>query len=197
MNNLKIASFNCKGFKKRNFDYLRYLFDKNDVMFIQESWLYNFELDKVYSILPDSCCLGVSAMDETDVSRSGRPFGGCLIVYKKSLSVPLIRVNTDSNRLCVALIDTEDIKIVFITVYMPCDNGTDASASEFLDVLNEISSILNIYDGFKIIIGGDMNVDFNRLSFNSSLLDNFIDDESLICVDSFLNNNDFTFHSYN
>ena len=80
---------------------------------------------------------------------------------------------------------------------MPCDENTNNSASDYIDVLNEVSALFNTYDGFKIILGGDFNVDFVRNSFNTKLLIDFMDSESLININSVFKNNEYTFESYN
>ena len=40
---LNLLSFNIKGFKERNFDYVRELYNKYDFLMLQETWLYKFE----------------------------------------------------------------------------------------------------------------------------------------------------------
>ena len=50
---LKIASYNCKGLKYRNYEYLKQLCDNIDVILIQELWLFEFEFGIIESILPD------------------------------------------------------------------------------------------------------------------------------------------------
>ncbi len=76
---LKIVSFNCSGFKFRNYDYLKDIFRKCDILLIQETWLYNFQHEEIGKVLVDSEHHAVSAMDECDVSRVGRPYGARLI----------------------------------------------------------------------------------------------------------------------
>ncbi len=46
---------------------------------------------------------------------------------------------------------------------MPNDDNCDRSFEIFGDVLNELlSAMINFYDGYDIIIGGDFNVGFSR-----------------------------------
>ncbi len=45
---------------------------------------------------------------------------------------------------------------------MPNDDNCDRSFEIFGDVLNDLSAMINLYDGYDIIIGGDFNVDFSR-----------------------------------
>ena len=195
--NLSIVSFNIKGLKPRNYDYLQILFHKFDFLLIQETWLFDFEYENISKILPKSSFIGKSAMNENEIGRLGRPFGGCMILYKNSCLLPVSQVHTNSARLCGATIVTKSFRILLISLYMPCDENTNNSASDYIDVLNEMSALFNTYDGFKIIVGGDFNVDFVRNSFNTKLLIDFMDSESLININSVFKNNEYTFESYN
>ena len=61
------------------------------------------------------------------------------------------------------------------------------------DVLHEVSSIISIYDSFDIIIGGDLNVDYSRLtSRNLNLLKCFVSQEELVCATLPILNNNYT-----
>ena len=194
MANLKIISFNCKGFKNRNYDFLKDVFDKCDILLIQESWLFDFEIKNVTDVLSNSSCIGISAMKDCDIGRQGRPFGGCLIVYKRNLAIPVNKVATSSSRLCVASLTNEYFKILVISVYMPVDDNSNVSFIEYGEIMNEMSGLLKIYNDFTIIIGGDFNTDFKRQSLNLNLLNNFITVESLICS-SLIFEPDFTFEN--
>ena len=55
---------------------------------------------------------------------------------------------------------------------MPCDNSTDDT--EYIDILNSISQLMYTYDPSHVIIGGDLNVDFSRSSYNKRILLDFI-----------------------
>ena len=41
--NLKRTAFNCQGFKYRNYNYVNEIFNKCNILMLQETWLYNFE----------------------------------------------------------------------------------------------------------------------------------------------------------
>jgi exonuclease III len=64
---------------------------------------------------------------------------------------------------------------------MPCDNPHNKKA--YKSTLDDINSILSDTDAMHIIIGGDFNVDFNRVrSPCTALLMSFIDEENLVCT---------------
>ena len=73
---LDIISYNCKGFKERNYDYIKNLFNKCDVLMLQETWLYKFQESNIKNLFVDSNCFSVSSLQDDDVGRQGRPLGG-------------------------------------------------------------------------------------------------------------------------
>ena len=192
---LNITSFNCKGFKTRNYDYLNSIFSKCDILLIQESWLYSFEIENVNKVLLDCSCFGVSAMNDNDICRQGRPHGGCLIIYKSNLALPIVQIQTISSRICAAKIVKDNTRLLLMSVYMPCDTNCNDTAQIYGEVLNEISTILTLYDDFDVVIGGDFNTDFDRPSLNLELLKTFIEIENLYCSQLLYNINDYTFES--
>ena len=56
-----------------------------DFCFIQEHWLFDDHLNDVREICSDFLSVGVSGMN-SDTLRCGHPYGGCSILYRKSLS---------------------------------------------------------------------------------------------------------------
>ena len=55
---------------------------------------------------------------------------------------------------------------------MPCDNYT--VNENYVDTLNTISEIWYTYNPSHVVIGGDMNVAFNRSSPHTRILTDFI-----------------------
>ena len=88
---LKVVSYNCQGWKSGS-NYVQSLLQSCDICLIQEHWLLCENLDSL--IISDDFFLsvGVSGMDSS-ILLSGRPFGGCGILYHKSLS-SVVRVGS-------------------------------------------------------------------------------------------------------
>ncbi len=64
---------------------------------------------------------------------------------------------------------------------MPNDDNCDRNFEIFIDVLNELSPMINLYEGYDIIIGGDVAVDFQYIEFrNADLLKLFLNEENLV-----------------
>ena len=189
---LKITTFNCQGFKDRMYDYVNELFMLSDILLLQETWLYKFEHSNFNKIIPNCQFHAISSMDEAEIQRRGRPFGGCAILWKINLKLKITPVNSTSPRICAVEVNSELIKVLLINVYMPNDNDLNGNNDLYGDILSEISSIICNYE-HDIIISGDLNVDFNRINSNNlELLKHFIDIEELECATLKITHNNFT-----
>ena len=187
----KITSYNCEGFKYRNFSYLNEIFNKCDILLLQETWLHSFQFNEITNILNNCHYHAVTAMNEADIGRVGRPFGGCAIVWHRNLAVTITPVVTTSPRICAVTINSDDINILLMSLYMPTDE--DVNFIAYGDVLHEVSSIMTIYDNFDVILGGDLNVDYSRnMSRNLNLTKSFISQEDLICATLPISSNEYT-----
>ena len=190
---MKISSYNCAGFKG-NCDYINKTVFKNcDILLLQETWLYNFEFNLFNEKVKNCQYHAVSAMDESDIGRVGRPKGGCAIVWHKNLALSILPIDTKTPRLCAVVVKSKKINLVICNVYMPQDTNTNDNFEIFGDTLYEILTIHEVYSGYDFIIGGDFNVDFNRNnSRNLNLLKQFINEEQLTCVTLRYPINEFT-----
>ena len=193
--NLKVSSFNCTGFKYRNYEYLKQLFSKCDILLLQETWLYKFQHSQIENVLVGSQHHAMSAMDDSDVGRVGRPYGGCAVVWHQSLALALVPVNTSTPRLCAVATDTGNSKLLIVSVYMPNDDNSDVNFYLYGDVLSELSSLIALHDGYDIILGGDFNVDFDRPSRNLTLMLQFLTNEALVRVSTVTSNGNYTYES--
>ena len=181
---LSFTTYNCTGFKNRNYDFLRDAFSKCQVLFMQETWLYNAQHKDIANVLPNCQYHAVSAMPDTDVGRVGRPYGGCAIVWHSGLALSCRPLPTTSRRLCAVAAETRSHSMLWLTVYMPVDDGTTSSFNEYGEVLAEMSALLALHEGREVIIGGDFTVDMNRPSRNLPLFCQFIMQENLSNVQS-------------
>ena len=135
---LLISSFNCQGFKARNFDYVRKLFDRVDILCLQKHWLYDYEFIKFPEVL-NNCNFFAKSSMKNNILVSGRPYGGVAIIYKSNLNFETEIVETLSDRLLICKINLNERNILLCNVYMPTNNI--ANNDKFSDILLEISSI--------------------------------------------------------
>ena len=90
-----------------------------DLIFIQESWLFQFELPILSKIDSEFEGFGLSAIDDTTNIVQGRPYGGMAILTKeKYLSMAHFHTYQCSRLLGVEL-TCNDASMLFISVYMP------------------------------------------------------------------------------
>ena len=70
-----------------------------DVIFLQEHWLCEDELNKLKAVNPDFSAFGVSAIDTQSGILSGRLYGGVGILWRKSISKYITVVQYDDKRM--------------------------------------------------------------------------------------------------
>ena len=60
---------------------------------------------------------------------SGRPYGGCAVMWKRSFKGKVEPVLFQTNRVCGAIVssDTLESPILLLSVYMPVDTTSDES----------------------------------------------------------------------
>ena len=192
-NKIVITSYNCRGINEKNHDYLNNIFKNCDFLFLQETWLYKFQHNTLDNILSSCQYHALSAMDDANIARRGRPYGGCSIIWKQSLKLSVINIPTISPRICAVKIDSDNSNCLLASVYMPVDDNSDRNFEIYGDVLYELSSLITMYDDCDILIGGDFNVDFSRPnSRNLNIFKHFINDEDLICPSVNVIANNFT-----
>ena len=104
----RCCTFNCRGWNNGLLS-LRGLIDSFDLCFIQEHWLHRDHLYKINNVSSDFLSVSVSGMD-CGVLLQGRPFGGCSILYRKSLASFIYPVMSCSNRFCgVKFVDSSGL----------------------------------------------------------------------------------------
>lgn len=75
------------------------ILDKCDICFVQEHWLLEDQLHELNNINHDFTSVGVSGMDNWSL-LPGCPYGGCGILYHKSLLSHVKIINTYSKQFC-------------------------------------------------------------------------------------------------
>ena len=80
--------YNCRGWNSGGLT-LQHLVSSCDVCFIQEHWLHTDQLHKLNAFNSDFLSVAVSGMDSGSL-LCGRPYGGCSVLYRKSLSSCII-----------------------------------------------------------------------------------------------------------
>ena len=151
---LRCCTFNCRGGISTRKNHI----DSLDLCFVQEHWLHKDHLYKIRDISPDFLSVSVSGMDDTSL-LSGRPYGGCSIVYRKYLSSCIIV--TCSDCFCaVKILESTGLALLMVSLYIPADCASSAF-NEYLNTLGELEGFLESQQCDVSILVGDFNVDFD------------------------------------
>ena len=81
-NMIRVITYNCQGIKSSIHD-IQVLCSSYDSIFIQESWLFQFELPLLSKIYCEFEGFGISAIDDSTGIIRGRPYGGTAILIRK------------------------------------------------------------------------------------------------------------------
>ena len=81
---LTLVSYNSKGLGVGRIEYINSLLLTADIILLQEHWLYESGFNILERANKDICVHALSAMHE-DEQLTGRPYGGCVIIWKMNL----------------------------------------------------------------------------------------------------------------
>ena len=86
-----------------------------------QHWLFTEHLSDLNSVNNKFTSVGVSGMD-SGILLCGHPYGGCGILYRKSLSPYVKTLHTGLNCSCsIKLCDSVGTSFLLICVYLPTD----------------------------------------------------------------------------
>ena len=168
---LTVTSYNCRGLNSSKFNYIRLLLQKTNVLFLQEHWLSEGQLSKLGDIDEKFLFTAVSGFDNKDI-LSGRPYGGCAILWRSDMKINVEIIETNSRRICAVKITACQLRMLLINVYMPHEGDT-CMTDEFADQLSIIESIIDNNSDRHVVVGGDFNVDLHRAWTHTAMLDSF------------------------
>ena len=95
---LKLFSYNCKGFSINKVPFINSLLDDCDILLLQETWLYSSQFVLFQKYFANRESHSICGMDET-VIQGGRPYGGVTLFYRKFKKVTE-KIWLDSKRIC-------------------------------------------------------------------------------------------------
>lgn len=190
-----LCTYNSQGLSAGRIEYIKDLCRSHDIVLIQETWLLNDNLKYIEDRVPGVTSHGVSSIDDSSI-LVGRPYGGCSILWKKSMVCNATPITNISKRMCAVNFKLPSgLCILVVNVYMPCDHIV-GNLPEYRGVLDEIAGMVAMDGVDYLILGGDWNTDFVRNSQNTIALNAFIETESLVKGSNFpLSKVDFTYES--
>lgn len=189
-----ICSYNCRGYNLVKQPYLMSLLSRSTVLFLQEHWLSEDQCILFNDWGSDVGYFSVSGFSNEKV-LSGRPFGGCAIVWCSNDTIKMERVKLDSRRMVAVKCEITNHKFLLINVYLPYAVSISSNNDDYFEEIMMCESLIEDYQDYEIFIGGDFNADLNRQSNNTDRLTEFCNRCKLKCVDLHTNTNvDYTYH---
>jgi Reverse transcriptase (RNA-dependent DNA polymerase) len=167
---ITLVSYNMHGFMQ-GFSTIRDLSHSSDVdvFLLQEHWLTPTNLNK-FDMFSDYFAFGCSAMNscvESGIVR-GRPFGGIMILVKKTLRDYTQTVCCAERYAIIKLLN-----YVIVNVYLPCVGTSD----RLLIIEETLTCIENEIVNFKdciLLLGGDINMDLDKHDPAAGLINKFM-----------------------
>jgi len=157
---INIVSFNCRSFRSSS-GYVKQLLEHCDILCLQEHWLPDQQLCDL-NICQNSAVTGVSGM-VSDCVIHGRPYGGCAIYFRTTLSSSISHCQIVSRRFCGIKVKLAGGRILLVVcVYLPFDDGHASDVLKFGEVLGELEAFLYTQSYDLLAVVGDFNVDFSR-----------------------------------
>lgn len=155
--------------------------------------MLNDHLYKTREISPDFLSVSVNGIDSSSL-LVGRPYGGCSILYRKSLSSCITPLNSCSDRFCaIKIIDSSGSSVLLVSVYMP---HRLSSFDDYLIILGELEGFMDSQQCDRNILVGDFNVDLDCGGCLADLLNDYISDSDLcVCDLSYSSSVKYTFES--
>ena len=151
---IRITTYNCHGMKNSIVDLFE-LCKHNDLTFLQEIWLFKFELNLISTIHPEFEAYGISTTKDSDEIINGRPYGGLAILIRKQYRPICDFQSFDDSRLLGVTISSSVDKYCFINVYMPYQH--DNNYETFMECIGKLSATIEDSDMCNLIILGDFN----------------------------------------
>ena len=113
-----LISYNCRGYNNKKASYLNTLLSESDVFFLQEHWLWNNGVMRLSEIFQRHHVYGKSGI-VVDELFLGRPYGGVAIFVNKNILIS--EVDCESKRVCAVLCKFDEYSVLFVSIYMPCN----------------------------------------------------------------------------
>ena len=161
---LRIISFNCKNIKTCG-PVLHKLFIKNDIILIQEHWLFQAQIHLIGELHSqiNYAAKGVDINDPLLPISMPRGYRGVAVIWKNEIDHLVRPIQDGSEKIqAVEIQGKAGDRLLLISVYMPA-KGSKNHQIEYHDCVDQLYELYQKYrDSHTIVIGGDMNEDLNN-----------------------------------
>jgi len=153
---LKIGTYNCQSFTA-NFSFITSLLSELDVLFLQETFLHEYNNDILANLGPEYDFAYVSSTRKTD-AFVGRSKGGLVIVWRKICNICCVP-RYFNDRIMGVRLRYGCQTLLLLNVYLPCDYGDNNSLIDYKFQISELYNIAITESYDEILIIGDFNCD--------------------------------------
>ena len=182
-NNLRIYSYNSRGFDQIKQQVCRELLDSKDnkfnsILCNQENFVLKGNSHKIRQALPDYHIF-IKPAEKSQLE--GRPVNGMFIAIHKQFRTKAKEVSANNKRVQGVLLKTDGDSTLVINVYFPSDPKTKLynQDEELENVMATIENLIETYGCNNVIIVGDMNTDYKRKNGRVDRLKKFLSDNDL------------------
>ena len=172
---MNIVSYNCHGLPK-SFKSLHQkpslisLFDKCDILCLQETWYSTQDLANLNNIHSNFHGIGTATINYKDALHHGHPPGGVAILWKSGLDSYVSPLKFEHDWITGIEIKYDNKKHVLLCVYMPCLNGSDDHDNLYLQCLGILLSIIEDVNCICINVVGDFYANINNNSHSAAII---------------------------
>ena len=174
----RIASYNCNSVRTATSkNVIHGLCGNCDVICLQELQITKQQLPILSELHDDFYAYGTAPVDMGEGMLRGRPHGGMAILWRKNLDSVITIQNFNDDRLIgFSVQDTGGSKILFISVYLPCDTAENEHI--YADYIGKICDLIWGADTNEVCVIGDFNATpgkrFGNILTQMCSLNNFI-----------------------
>ena len=159
-NKLRISSFNCNSLRK-HVDVVRAVMNECDVLACQEIILLPDDIYLLDMIDENFMFVAVPSKTPNSDTFDGRPSGGLVIFWRKSLDIS-VEVVAESDHFQVVIMRIGNEIFCVSKIYMPYDNKAADSVVNYSFILAELQVVLDSINTNNLLCLGDFNADPNK-----------------------------------
>ena len=193
---ITIATHNLHGFSTSSAYLKDSIHSRGGIWMIQEHWLSENQLHKLQQL---NCQFVARSGMENAISTGiyrGRPFGGVAICWSPDINHLITPVSNFKHKRVVAVeMNTDNIKILCICVYMPYFNASrrEQCMTESYDAIAMVELLIEEHPNHSIVIGGDFNTELKGESPFDPMWNQVVTKNSLTYCDSFVSSPKYTY----
>ena len=165
MPTVNFISYNSTGISTDKCDFINRLCEENDVQFVslQEHFKNSKVTDKYFRAKFTEFNPFIIPGFRASGQDRGRPKAGLAQLSKKGLDIQRNRVKSSSYRIQAQVLNFPTSRLLWINLYLPTDPQTVVfDDSELVEVLHEVTNILEVTDYTDVLVNGDLNWDPRR-----------------------------------